>query len=299
MISIIICSVNQNYLKDVSENILYSIGVEYELLVWDNRIAKKGLCEVYNMMAAKAKYDYLCFLHEDILFENTGWGKILCDVFAKNPAIGMTGVAGSNYKSKMYSGWYTGVPAFDAVNITHRHRATGEDVKMYKPVASQKDALHRVVCIDGVMINCRRSLWEKVKFDEQLIKGFHFYDIDFSLRAGALTEIVVLLNIDIVHITFGGDFGDKWVAEAIRFHQHSPSSLPLYLYQPDERDAEYSIAAHYLDRLKAEKISLANRRKWLLDQKLYRVPSLWYAVLRFLVYEPFQLHRLHRHFKKA
>ncbi len=66
MISIIICSVNQNYLKDVAENISNSIGVEYELLVWDNREAKKGLCEVYNMMAAKARYDYLCFLHEDI-----------------------------------------------------------------------------------------------------------------------------------------------------------------------------------------------------------------------------------------
>jgi len=298
MISIIICSVNQSYLKDVSENILHTIGVEYELLVWDNRIAKKGLCEVYNMMAAKAKYDHLCFLHEDILFENTGWGNVLCGVFTKNPAVGLIGVAGSNYKSRMYSGWYTGIPEFDAVNITHRHRSTGENVKIYKPVASEKDALHPVVCIDGVMMTCRKALWDEVKFDEKLIKGFHFYDIDFSLRAGAAMDIVVVLNIDIVHITLGGDYGDKWVEEAMRFHRQTQCRLPLYLHQPNQSDAEHRVAGHYLDRLKSEKISLTNRRKWLRDQQLYRVPSLWYAVLRFLVYEPFQLHRLHRHLKK-
>jgi len=77
MISIIICSVNTAFLEQVNKNITATIGVPYELLAWDNRDAKKGICEVYNWMASKAQYAYLCFVHEDILFETENWGQHL------------------------------------------------------------------------------------------------------------------------------------------------------------------------------------------------------------------------------
>src|SRR3954471_17263970 len=108
MVSIVICSVNAGYLSSVTENIRATIGIEYELLVWNNVKEKKGLCEVYNMMAAKARYPYLCFLHEDILFTSANWGVTLIDLFRRRPAAGVVGIAGGKYKSRMYSGWYTG-----------------------------------------------------------------------------------------------------------------------------------------------------------------------------------------------
>ena len=56
MFSIIICSIHPPYLEQLRTNIANSIGQPYEILVWDNRTDKKGLCEVYNMLAAKARY---------------------------------------------------------------------------------------------------------------------------------------------------------------------------------------------------------------------------------------------------
>src|SRR5438477_1059436 len=103
MISIAICSVNSYYLSQIKENISNSIGVEYELLVWDNKGINKGLCEVYNMLAAKARFEYICFLHEDILFQTEKWGSKLIDIFDERQDIGVIGLAGNKYKSKFFS----------------------------------------------------------------------------------------------------------------------------------------------------------------------------------------------------
>ena len=61
MLSLIICSINPVYLQQVKENIDSTIGVQYELLIWDNRETQKGICEVYNKMALQATFPYLCF----------------------------------------------------------------------------------------------------------------------------------------------------------------------------------------------------------------------------------------------
>lgn len=296
MVSIIICSINQDFLKSVSENISQTIGVEYELLVWDNRQEKKGLCAVYNLMARRAQYEYLCFVHEDIIFETANWGKVLQGLFETQPSLGLIGVAGASYKSAYYTGWWTGNNRLDAFHINHR--INGVDYPMLHPKDSAT-GFHRVVCIDGVFMASRKSLWEKSPFDEEKLKGFHYYDIDYSLRAARIAEVGVTLNIYITHITQGGDYGDKWVVETMKFHQSHQDLLPFGLPGTGGSEVDLNIAAKWLDRLRSEKISSANKRAWINSQGLNKHMSrLWYPLLKFWLYRPLKLHTVHNLLRK-
>jgi hypothetical protein len=285
MLSIVICSVNTAFLRDVTENIRGTVGVEFELLVWDNREAKLGLSEVYNRMAEQARYPFICFLHEDILFTTPDWGKVLIQLFKDRPGAGVAGVAGGKYKSLFYSGWYTGQPGLDGQNITHR--INGRDEKLRLPAGGTEDEL-RVVCVDGVLICCTREIWQEVRFDPVTLKGFHFYDIDFSLRASFRCEVWVTLKIDLIHITQGGDYGDRWVKEAIHYHEVRKDLLPAYVEEDIDpsmvSSLERKTAAAWLDWLKVQKISLRLKIKWVMSQGLYRMPSLWYPIFKFFFY---------------
>ena len=77
MISIIICSVNNDYLQNIKNNIAETIGTEYEIIAYDNRHTNHVICHVYNLCAAKAKFPYLCFVHEDVELLSKDWGKEL------------------------------------------------------------------------------------------------------------------------------------------------------------------------------------------------------------------------------
>ena len=69
MISVVICSINKILAEQVSKNIHDTIGVPFELIVIDNNLLKKGIAHVYNLGAGRAKYDVICFVHEDVLFQ--------------------------------------------------------------------------------------------------------------------------------------------------------------------------------------------------------------------------------------
>lgn len=300
MISIVICSINNGYLKNVSENISKTIGVEYELLVWDNIFEKKGICEVYNILADKARFPLLCFLHEDVFFETDSWGVTLEEMFAEHPEAGVVGLAGSSYKSAMYSGWYTHNNRYDYFNYTHL--TNGVRHKFRQP-ADPMSNVFPVVCIDGIFIACRREVWKDILFDENRLKGFHFYDIDFSLRAAMKYGVVVLMTIDLVHITQGGDYGDRWVETAFKYHTSADVRMPVYVNGlpslPEVKADEKDIGAFWLDRLKIEKISLKNKWKWIMRQRLFpRGLSLWYPIVRFIVFRPMKLYRLQKLIKK-
>ncbi len=294
MISVLICSINPDYRRQITNSIQVSIGVPYEIHFFDNRIEQKGLCEVYNILAAKAKYDYLCFMHEDLLICTDNWGETVLSTF-EDPAIALIGVAGNKYKSAFYSGWFNGNKQLDCVNILHRY-AHGDERLFLKP--EQNNLNEEVVCVDGVLMCCRRKVWSDLRFDEQNIKGFHFYDIDFSLRVSEKYKVLVTYQIDLIHITKGGDFGDNWVKEAFSFHALWQDRLPFSKGIRLPEMAEKKIAKQVLDQLKTFKISAANKWKWVKKQRLYRDPYFYYPILKFAFYEPFGLKKLHKLFKQ-
>lgn len=75
MISIIICSRNKNIDSELEQNILDTIGnIVYEVINIDNSTNNYSIFQAYNKGTQIAKYPYLCFMHEDILFHTADWG---------------------------------------------------------------------------------------------------------------------------------------------------------------------------------------------------------------------------------
>jgi hypothetical protein len=293
MISILVCSANPVLLKQFLENVEQNIGVEYEFLFFDNQKIGKGICEVYNNLAEKSKYNYLCFVHEDVLIKTKDWGKILLDIFS-DEKIGLIGVAGAKYKSKYFSGWFTGVQSLDCAHYTH-HGQKGEEKVLLNP--DKESDIQKVVCIDGVFMCCRKDVWQNVKFNESYFKGFHFYDIDFSLKAAKLCDLAVTYKVELTHLTEGGDYTNNWVETAINYHTTYKKLLPVSCSGIDINRADNTIIKSALDHLKTYRIHLNNKLRWITVQKLHKVPSLYYSVLKFLLYQPLRLSMVHKIFK--
>lgn len=231
MISIIISSVNERLLTAVKLNIAATIGaIPYEVIAIENSNGAKGICEVYNLGVQQAKYQLLCFMHEDIQIYTEKWGKIVQDIFEENSKLGLIGVAGSQYKSLSPSGWSCyelRVPDIHFFNIIQNYKFSGQE-KSIDHLNPSNTKLARVACLDGVWLCCRKEAALAYPFDEKLLKGFHAYDLDFCLGVNQHYEVAVTFDVLIEHFS-DGNFDDKWLRENLKMHAKWSHLLPLNL----------------------------------------------------------------------
>lgn len=228
MLSIIICSANANDLLLVRQNIKSTIGVPHEIIGYDNSTAKKGICEVYNDSVQKARYDLLCFMHEDVNIRTVNWGKIVDDIFTNDPDIGIVGVAGGGYKALAPSGWYCvefQSPAKSFQNILQGYKLDSRE-EFHAYHNPYNESLSEVVCVDGVWFCTRKSIALQHVFDQKLLKGFHGYDLDFCLNVFGKHKIVVTYNVLMKHAS-EGNFNKSWLDEILKIHKKWNRNLPL------------------------------------------------------------------------
>ncbi len=215
-------------LSDITDNIAHTIGVPYEILAVANGEGKQGICKIYNQCAKKAAFDILCFMHEDIAIETMDWGKKLLDTMERNPQLGLLGVAGSTYRSSVPSGWFPPYPFGQEswrINIKQQYKFAEQEGKhdYHNPL---HESLSRVVCVDGVWFATRKHVTQTCSFDERLLKGFHGYDIDFSLSVGQHYTVGVMYDILITHFS-EGNFGEDWLKEMLKVHVKWANRLPI------------------------------------------------------------------------
>ena len=230
MISVIICSANQAFAQQVQKNIAETIGVTWEPVIIDNTQSPKGITHIYNLGAARAQYDILCFVHEDVLFQTQNWGVKIIESFKNDNSLGLIGIAGSKYKSKTPSGWYSGFPELDCCNITHLNNDNQKQSIYFNP--SPGSQTQRVIVLDGVFLCCPRNVWEITRFDDILLKDFHLYDLDFSSRVAEKYKVIVTFGIDIIHITKGMHYGNKWLESTLVWHKEMKKKITC-LYTRD------------------------------------------------------------------
>jgi hypothetical protein len=280
MFSILICSLNESYLSRIRLNIQETIGHPYELLVWDNLKEQKPITEVYNLLAAQAQFPYWCFIHEDIRFETVNWSENLRVAFEQYPDTGLIGIAGARYKSRTPSGWSTGINTLDFCNIYHEDKNLN---RLHIYLNPNRTLFEPVVNVDGVFMVIRREVWKDAKFNEAFLRGFHLYDIDFSFHVNKKWKAAVLFNIDILHFTEGGNYGDAWLEPTIRWHEKFNRELPQFVSEKiARRSTEKEIGKFWLRRLSVEKISWKNKWKWILTSRTWRDPSTWFTIGLFL-----------------
>ncbi len=286
MISVVICAPNAARAQAISAHVAATIGVPHELLLVPDAAAQGGMCPAYNSAAARAQYDMLCFMHDDVELYTPGWGQRVLAHFAADASLGLLGLAGSRYKCAALSGWASGRPAYDCCNVLQT--APGAPARVWMPPGPAGENRVPVKTLDGVWLCTRKAVWQQVRFSSA-ITGFHFYDIDFSLRVSRHFTVAVAYDIDLLHFS-KGNFGDAWVQQAIRFHGEW-NTVPL----PASLDAapagtETAVQRFWLNRLLKEAIRMPLRRRWLALNKVALRPALWKDGLKFFIYPVY--HRL-------
>ena len=227
MISIIISSANPDLLKNVTQNIKNTVGVPYEIVSFDNSKGESGLCKLYNEGIRKAKFEYLCFMHEDVDIKTFDWGKIVIDHFNKDSQLGLVGLAGSKYKSTIPLGWDSLHLSSNYINIIQefKNKEKHSTHEYYNP---ENKSLIEVVCIDGVWFCSPKNIAKEFLFDEKGLPGFHGYDIDFSLAVGQKYKVAVTSKVLLTHFS-EGQYSLDWFKDIYYIHKKWRNLLPLNL----------------------------------------------------------------------
>jgi glycosyltransferase involved in cell wall biosynthesis len=200
MISIIVCSICQKNFIRLSDSIQEKIGIPFQLIRIENNIEKLSISEAYNKGADQAVYDFLCFIHEDVVFHTNQWGEALVKAFKGLPNPGVLGVAGSNYLPISPSYWWIPDPKRRFCNYLDNHE-TGNIGEGKLRFSGHTDPV-QVYLLDGMFLAIKKEVFKKVKFDESL-EGFHGYDTSICLRSAIEFQNYFIPNILIEHFSQG------------------------------------------------------------------------------------------------
>jgi hypothetical protein len=179
-----------------------------------------SLTEVYNKILLRSHNDILVLCHDDIYFDSKNWGQKILNHFKRNPEYGILGLAGTTNMPKSGKWWEDFSKMKGIVN--HEHGGKKWESKYS---ASSGNQIDDVVLVDGLFIVVNRK---KIKenFNEG-IKGFHFYDVDFSFRNYIKdVRIGVVYDIRVTHKSIG-QTNEQWEKNREIFAEKYKDILPV------------------------------------------------------------------------
>jgi len=226
VISVITCSIKPEICKRMLDSVSQTIGTEYETIVFDNRETKYGICKAYNEAAKKAKGDYLCFVHEDIVIKTDGWGKDLTKFAELNNDCGVIGIAGGKYANRNFFSWCVAnhlIKVYDGMGS--EKSLDSENNLIYHYSNPDNEIFSKAVCLDGVFLFVKKNIWEDNMFDEETFKDFHFYDVDFSFSISQKYQNYVYFGMDIYHFS-AGNIGKLFCENMYLFQKKWKYRLP-------------------------------------------------------------------------
>lgn len=222
MISIIVCSKQDPSWSIHERNVARTAGVPHEYLRIDNRSGASGICNAYNRGIERASGDLLVFVHEDAFFMEPGWGATVEQKFSADPALGLLGVAGTQYLFADRMSWTAAGRPFLRGRVVHELDA-GKRFFMTAFSVDKADA--EVVAVDGLFFAVQRELFNHIRFDERTFDRFHFYDLDICMQVRQTHRILVTWDILIKHCS-GGNPDDTWRLAGLAFLEKYRDRLP-------------------------------------------------------------------------
>lgn len=205
MISIIICSIDTDKFRNVTQNYTALMGNEpFEIIGIHDA---KSLCEGYNRGITRSVGDILIFSHDDIEILSPDFVTRLKNHLNKFDIVGFAGTdkvldgnwirAGMPHLYGMvghpHDGQYL-VYCYDLCAAGHQGKVATSGIKM----------------LDGLFIAVKRSVVHTVAFDEENFDGFHCYDADFTYSAyKAGFHLGVCSDIAVIHAS-GGRFDGEF-----------------------------------------------------------------------------------------
>jgi hypothetical protein len=231
-ISVITCSIDHELCVKMIESVKKTIGIKFEIIVFDNQEKNYGICKVYNNCAQKANFPYLCFIHEDIIMSTQNWGKDMVMFEEKTQNCGVIGFAGGTIAKKNFTEWGFGQNGryryYDPpVGKSKMYTIRELEFKYNNP---ENKEFAEVIVLDGLFLFVSKELWKSNPFDEDMIKGFHFYDADFSFSISQKRQNYVCLTADIYHFSKGNNNREYYEAAMI-FQKKWKEKLPCVIGQ--------------------------------------------------------------------
>lgn len=230
MLSIIICSRKIKISKELSVNIAETIDFDYELVVIDNSENRYSIFEAFNIGIQRSIGDYLCFIHDDILFHTKGWGNVITSIFESDDKIGLIGVAGAKVKTKMPSAWWDCPENQKVINIIQHF--PNKEKEMWN-LGFNGNSIQEVAVIDGVFMAARNV--KSISFSAYL-RGFHNYDLNFSFEYLKHNyKIVVTKDILLEHFSLG-TLNAEWADSTYKVHNIYKNVLRLALKKGEKKN---------------------------------------------------------------
>lgn len=271
MISIIICSRETDVTQNLKNNIAATIGCDYELLVIDNSNNGYNIHSAYNEGVRLAKGDYLCFMHDDILFRSENWGRIIEDAFVNDKTIGCLGVVGTHFLPNTPCGWYHPMLySGGCIQNTNGIKKNLQDLSHF-----HNQNIIAAVTVDGMWFCIPRFLFEQrwIAFDTHSFNGFHCYDLDICLQIQQLQYKVMITSQVLVEHSSYGSFNMEWWEETKKLHKkwqsHLPQNAGIII-----SDEEKSIRTRFVEQVMVWLVSYAKselEKKRVLCSKSYRL----------------------------
>jgi hypothetical protein len=197
-----------------------SCGVSNPQIIPIENEGKYSLPEAYNMILEQATNDIVVLCHDDIYFDSKNWGSKILKHFKRSPEYGVLGLAGSTQLPESAKWWEDFSKMKGIVN--HEHDGKKWESKYSASLGNQ---IEDVVLVDGLFIVLNKKNIKQT-FNEE-IKGFHFYDVDFSFRNFIEeVKIGVIYDVRVTHKSIGAT-NEEWEQNRIKFAEKHKDKLPV------------------------------------------------------------------------
>jgi glycosyltransferase involved in cell wall biosynthesis len=190
-----------------------------EVIPFENN-GEFSLTEVYNNILKHSSNDIVVLMHDDVYFDSKNWGSKILNHFKRNSDYGILGLAGTTNMPK--SGrWWEDFSKMKGI-VNHEHGGKKWESKYSTSKGNQLDD---VVLVDGLFIVVNKKNI-KQNFNEE-IKGFHFYDVDFSFRNFIEdVKIGVMYDVRVTHKSIG-QTNEQWEKNRGVFAKKYEDILPV------------------------------------------------------------------------
>lgn len=194
MISIICVYNNKEILEEFLLTSLKAQSTDYELILMDNTNNMfKSAAEALNKGAEKVNGNYIMFVHQDINLKSDDWLKDTENILDSLDNLGIAGVAGIS-------------PWDEDEKISNIKQG-------YPPQKISNNSIEtpqKVQTLDECLVIIPRSVFNILKFDQEVCIDWHLYAVDYCLSVSNIGFDVFVIPSDIYHGSPGDSMSDQY-----------------------------------------------------------------------------------------
>jgi tetratricopeptide (TPR) repeat protein len=206
-ITVVVCSVTEAKLARCRAALETSLAPGFELMAIRDA---RSLTEAYNRALATARGEAIVFLHDDVEVLSPRLDALLARALSR---VDVVGVAGTRALAGPTLGWAGQAPMAGWLVHTDTACASWD----FSLLALEGGLVRGMEALDGCFLAARTESARRIGFDENTFDAFHFYDLDFCLRAKR-AGLAVAVDTDIlVRHASRGSLDAGWQAQAGRF----------------------------------------------------------------------------------